>query len=87
VNRLAPILGFEGIVGGRSKTLRVPDASLPLTARGKPATRVQRVCLGNIPFKIAAGFPTALRMHLAQAIDTYTGNVMPNGAPKLARKT
>jgi len=84
VNRLAPILGFDGIVAGRTKVKRVPDPSLGMTVTGKVATQVQRVCLGNIPFRAAAVFPAGLRKHFGQAFKYYSKNEMPSGAPKIA---
>ena len=86
VNRLAPMLGFEGVVAARTKTVRIPDPSLPLTPRGKMATRVVRQCLANIPFPAIAGFPTALRSHLGQSLEHYSSGTLPNGAPMLDRR-
>lgn len=85
VNRLAPMLGFDGIDAARTKVVRVPDTTLPPTARGKVATRVQRQCLGSIPFRVAAGFPSALRMYRNEAINYYTRDTLPAGAPTLGR--
>jgi hypothetical protein len=81
VNRLAPLLGFTGIDAGRTKTMRVPDRSAPRTVRGKVATRVVRRCTGNVPFRVVAGFPQALRVHLGEAKMHYVKRVLPPGAP------
>lgn len=86
VNRLAPLLGFDDIRAARTNVVRVPDTSLPLTARGKTATRVTRQCTGNIPFNVAAGFPSALRKHFGQSWDYYSNGRLPQGAPQLLRR-
>jgi hypothetical protein len=83
VNRLAPLLGFDGVKAGVSKTVRVPDPSAPLTTRGKVATRVVRGTVGNIPFAVAAGFPYSLRAYFGKAEAHYSGNMLPEGAPHL----
>lgn len=82
VNRLAPMLGFQGIRFGGTKLKRIPIPGSPLTARGKRPTKVVRVSLGNVPFKIAASFPESLRAYLGQAEDHYRNNQMPPGAPQ-----
>lgn len=86
VNRLAPMLGFEGVVAAGTKLVRIPDPSLPLTPRGKIATRVVRRCFANVPFRAIASFPTALRKHLGQSIEYYGSGKLPEGAPMLDRK-
>jgi hypothetical protein len=83
VNRLAPLLGFKGARAGISKTIRVPDPSAPRTVRGKIATRVVRGTAGNIPFKVAAGFPQSYRRHFGTYHTHYSQNVLPAGAPCL----
>jgi hypothetical protein len=83
VNRLAPLLGFEGVKAGVSKTMRVPDPAAPRTARGKVATRVVRGTVGNIPFAVAAGFPQSYRNYFGTADDYYSRNRLPRGAPQL----
>ncbi len=83
VNRLAPLLGFEGIEAGRTKLVRVKDDSLPRTVRGKVATRVVRQCTANVPFKAVCRFPVGLRSHLGQAAEHYGACCLPQGAPKL----
>jgi hypothetical protein len=50
VNRIAPLLGFDGV----SAAMSVPKR------KGK---KTVRVCDGNIPFNVAATFPRALRFH------------------------
>lgn len=79
VNRLAPLLGFREIYAAPTKTMRVPDSSAPRTARGKPATKVVRRSIGNVPFKCVAGFPSALRVHLCAASDHYRSQTLPPG--------
>lgn len=69
VNRLAPLLGFEGIVAGRQVCKRVAIEG-ELTKTGKPATEVRKVDLGNVPFSAVAGFPKSLRVANASA-DMY----------------
>jgi hypothetical protein len=83
VNRLAPLLGFEGIKAGRTKMMRVADHSAPRTVRGKIATKVVRRTLGNVPFSAVYGFPCALRQHLGEANDYCRLGRLPIDAPKL----
>lgn len=83
VNRLAPLVGFDGVKAGISKTVRVPDPSAPLTARGKVATKVVRGTEGNIPFAVAAGFPGSFRAYFGRAAAHYSQNTLPEGAPRL----
>jgi len=83
VNRLAPLLGFDGVKAGISKTVRVPDPSAPLTKRGKVATKVVRGTTGNIPFAMVSGFPHSLRCYLGTANSYYSQNILPKGAPCL----
>ena len=83
VNRLAPLLGFDGVKAGLSKPMRVPDPAAPRTVRGKVATRVVRGTTGNIPFGAVAGFPAALRTYFGTAKTHYSRNALPEGAPKL----
>lgn len=83
VNRLAPLLGFEGVKAGISKTMRVPAPDAPRTARGKVATRVVRGTVGNIPFAAVASFPHSLRDYFGTASVHYPQNVLPIGAPQL----
>ena len=76
VNRLAPLLGFRNIKAGRQvpKRVAIPDE---LTSTGRPATRVQKVNLGNIPFSAAAMFPRALREHGGSADGFYKRGRLP----------
>ncbi|MEM7132104.1 MAG: hypothetical protein AAF702_37710 [Chloroflexota bacterium] len=76
VNRLAPLLGFEGIEAGRSTTKRVPVDG-PLSKRGKRPTGVKRVTEGNIPFEAVATFPYGLRRYLGIAEAYYKDGVLP----------
>jgi hypothetical protein len=76
VNRIAPLLGFDGVVAGQSKTRRVPIEG-ETSKTGRPATRVERFNDGNMPFKAIAKFPYGVRMHLGTADDHYRANVIP----------
>lgn len=71
VNRLAPLLGFEGIQARKSVTKRVPVEDAAFTKRGKRPTRVVRTTEGNVPFECVAGFPSALRQHRGTAATFY----------------
>jgi hypothetical protein len=81
VNRLAPLLGFKGVRFGGTKLKRVPIPGAPLTPRGKRPTKVVRINLGNVPFRVAAGFPKSLRCHLGQAHEHYGNNRLPPSLP------
>lgn len=83
INRLAPILGFEGVEFGRSKVVRVPIQGAPLTLRRKRPTRVVRTCTGNVPFAVGAGFPMSLRRYQGIAARYYSTNSLPPGVPQL----
>ena len=82
VNRIAPLLGFEGIRFGGTELVRLPDPTAPLTARGNVATKVVRRATGTVPFAVAAGFPGSLRHHLGQAADYYRTQSLPDGAAR-----
>lgn len=82
-NRLAPMLGFDGIMFGRSKVVRVPIKGGIRGPRGKLPTRVVRVSTGNVPFAIGAGFPQSLRQFLGLAATHYPSNTLPDGMPRL----
>ena len=82
-NRIAPLLGFRDVRFGVTRTVRVPDYSAPRTVRGKVATRVVRQSTGNVPHRVAAGFPQSLRSFLGQAGDHYRKKTLPPGAPAL----
>jgi hypothetical protein len=83
VNRLAPLLGFNDIQVGVTKTVRVPDRSAPRTIRGKLATKVVRRCEGNVPFAVGTGFPESFRRYTGTANGHYRSNQLPAGAPPL----
>jgi len=83
INRLAPLLGMKDVEFGRSKVARVPIEGAPLTVRGKRPTRVARVCTGNVPFTVGAGFPMSLRRFLGTASRHYSKNELPPGVPSL----
>lgn len=76
VNRLAPLMGFKNIEAGRQVPKRVPIPG-EFSKTGRPATRVQKVSLGNIPFTAAARFPTALRQHQGSANGYYRRGKLP----------
>jgi hypothetical protein len=76
VNRLAPLLGFAGVTAGRSTSRRVP-AEGETTRTGKPATRVVRASLGNLPHAAVARFPYGVRRHLGTADAHYRANTVP----------
>ena len=61
VNRIAPLLGIDGIDVGASRVVRIPVEPPTYTPRGKRVTRVVRVSTGNVPFAVGAGFLQALR--------------------------
>ena len=82
-NRIAPLLGFRDVRFGITETVRVPDYTAPRTVRGKVATRVVRQTTGNVPHRVAAGFPQSLRSFLGQADDYYRKKTLPPGAPAL----
>lgn len=71
VNRLAPLIGFEGVQAGKSVTKRVPVDGAEPSGRGKRSSRVIRTTVGNVPFKCVAGFPQALRQHRGMAAAHY----------------
>jgi hypothetical protein len=79
VNRLAPLLGLDGVQAGQSKLARVPIEDAPRTKRGKLPTRVQRVTDGNVPYAAVATFPRGVRIHLGLADDFYRAGVLPVG--------
>ena len=84
VNRIAPLLGFRGINVGSSRAARVPVEPPIYTRRGKRVTRVTRVCTGNVPFAVGAGFPQSLRVYLGQAADHYMNQSLPDGLANAA---
>jgi hypothetical protein len=84
VNRLAPLLGFDDVQAGLSKTRRIADESLPRTKRDKTATRVVRGWGGNLPGAAVFTFPHGLRAHQGLAQAHYESNVLPAGVPGLA---
>jgi hypothetical protein len=75
VNRLLPLLGIPAartLTAGMTRVRRVP-ADGPASTRGRRPTRVERVTEGDLPFRVVAGFPGALRQHLHQANRYYQG--------------
>jgi hypothetical protein len=82
VNRLAPLLGMQGVQAGLSKVKRVPNPQRESNARS-PATKVTRYTEGNIPFAATAWFPLGVRLHLGDAPHFYPHNTLPPGAPRL----
>jgi hypothetical protein len=75
VNRIAPLLGFDGVEAGLSKTKRVPIEG-ETTKNGKPRTKVIRVSEGNLPHRVVAGFPHRFRRHFGTADSFYRANVL-----------
>lgn len=77
VNRIAPVLGFHNVVAGRQVAKRV---AIPgeFTNTGKPATKVQKVSLGNIPISATAMFPLGLREHYGSAESFYKLGRLPS---------
>jgi hypothetical protein len=70
VNRIAPLLGFDGVEAGLSKTKRV-------RIEGETRSRVVRVSEGNLPHCVVAGFPNSVRNLLGTADSFYRANVPP----------
>ena len=68
VARIAPLLGLDDLVVGRSRLKRIREED--------GTSRVQRACDGNVPYRVLAGFPSALRFHRGQA-GHYRRNVLP----------
>jgi hypothetical protein len=62
VNRIAPLLGLDGIEAGKSTTARVDG-------------KVKRITTGNIPFSAVSMFPYELREHLGTADQYYRTNI------------
>ena len=63
VNRILPMLDIQGVIAGKSTTKRF-EIEGSTTKTGKAATRVERVTVGNVPFKAVAAFPYGVRTHL-----------------------
>ena len=75
VNRIAPMIGLNGIQAAMSKPKRVAAES-GFTKTGKPATTVKRVCDGNVPFESVARFPHGVRQFLND-LSIYEQNALP----------
>ncbi len=75
VNRIAPMIGLDGINAAMSKPKRVAAES-GFTKTGKPATTVKRVSDGNIPFSTVATFPYGVREFLDD-LSIYERNELP----------
>ena len=75
VNRIAPMIGLDGINAAMSKPKRVAAES-GFTKTGKPATTVKRVCDGNVPFKAVSTFPHGVRQFLND-LSIYEQNALP----------
>jgi hypothetical protein len=78
VNRIAPLLGLDGVEAGRSTTKRVQVAG-QFTATGKPLTRVVRASRGNLPHKAVARFPGGVREWQGSADAHYRRGELPGG--------
>jgi hypothetical protein len=83
VNRLTPLLGFGGLVAGRSQTIRVPWVGPP-TVRGQRPTKVVRRSRGDFPHQAIATFPRGLRIHLGSADAYYRAGPPPGWVLPLA---
>jgi hypothetical protein len=70
VNRIAPLIGLEGVEAGRSRLKRVP-------IEGGSATKVVRVSEGNLPHKVVSRFPYMARFFFGTADGYYRTNVLP----------
>jgi len=79
VNRIAPLLGLRGIEAGASKSGRVVVDG-EFTKTGKPATRVQRVSTGNVPFDVVSKFPQKTR-EFVNDLSFYRNDVLPFAWP------
>lgn len=77
VNRLAPLLGLDGFVAGRSTTVRLPDADVPPGSRRTRVQRVSEATLDGEPvaFRTVTGFPHSIRRLLQPRY--YTDGVLP----------
>ena len=60
VNRIAPLLGLEGVEAGTTKAKRLPIEG-EFTKTGKPATKVKKVTAGNMLHIEIATFPYSVR--------------------------
>jgi hypothetical protein len=78
VNRLAPMLGMNGIEAGLNRTKRVPVPG-QFTKTGKPVTVVERVDEGNVPLGYHSRFPYGVREFFGIAEAYYTGSRLPCG--------
>jgi hypothetical protein len=75
VNRIAPMIGLNDVRAAMSKPKRVIVEG-EFTRSGKPTTTVQRVTVGNVPFKAAAAFPSGVRKFLGD-MSVYEQNALP----------
>ena len=75
VNRIAPMIGLDGINAAMSKPKRVAAES-GFTKTGKPATTVKRVSDGNVPFNAVSTFPYGVREFLGD-LSMYESNELP----------
>lgn len=75
VNRIAPMIGLDGIKAAMSKPKRVAVEG-EFTKTGKQRTTVKRVSDGNIPFKAASTFPHGVRKFLGD-LAIYERNELP----------
>jgi hypothetical protein len=78
VNRLAPLLGMEGVEAGLNRPRRIPVPG-QFTRTGKPATVVERVDEGNVPLGYHSRFPYGVREFFGIAAAYYTGGRLPRG--------
>jgi hypothetical protein len=67
VNRVAPLLGFDGVEAGMKKPTRV---------RTEGGSKVQRVNTGNVPYDAVSRFPHGLRRFLGR-LEFYERKRLP----------
>jgi hypothetical protein len=76
VARLIPLMGFPDLAVGLSRIQRMPIPGV-FTKRGKPKTKPVRVSDGDLPHKVTARFPGALRRYLHTADAYYRAGQIP----------
>jgi hypothetical protein len=76
VNRIAPMLGLNGVQAGFTKPRRVAIQGCT-TKTGKPETKVVRASDGNVPHCAVATFPLGVRRYLGTAAEHYLSDRCP----------
>lgn len=77
VNRIAPLIGFNDVDAGMSKTKRVQIKDKSTFKPGRKPTKVVRTTDGNIQFSSVASFPIGLRKERGEAYYYYTSGKLP----------